>query len=53
MNMKQYEVEKSINGTVFTTMAVKAAAANGGRSAVYVTQDITPVEVIITTGLRV
>ena len=53
MNMKQYEVEKSINGTVFTTMAVKAATANGGRSASYVTEDIPRLPVIIITGLRV
>ena len=44
MNIKQYEVEKSINGTQFTTLAVKAATANGGRSAIYVTTDVNPVE---------
>ena len=44
MNMKQYEVEKSTNGTQFTTLAVKAATANGGRSAIYVTADVNPVE---------
>jgi len=44
MNMKQYEVEKSINGTQFTTLVVKGATANGGRSAIYVTSDSKPVE---------
>ena len=44
MNMKQYEVEKSTNGTQFTTLVVKAATANGGRSAIYVTTDVNPVE---------
>ena len=44
MNMKQYEVEKSTNGTQFTTLAVKAATANGGHSAIYVTADANPVE---------
>ena len=44
MNMKQYEVEKSTDGNQFTTLTVKAASANGGRSAVYVIQDSKPVE---------
>ena len=44
MNMKQYEVEKSTNGTQFTTLAVKAATANGGHSAIYVTADVNPLE---------
>ena len=44
MNMKQYEVEKSTNGTQFTRIAVKPASANGGLSAIYVTADVNPVE---------
>ena len=44
MNVKQYEVEKSTNGTQFTTMAIQAATANGGSSSVYVSTDIKPVE---------
>src|ERR1019366_9085533 len=39
MNMKQYEVEKSTNGTQFTSIAIKAATANNGGSAVYVIAD--------------
>ena len=44
MNMKQYEVEKSTNGTQFTTLAVVPATANGRPSAIYVTIDVNPVE---------
>ena len=44
MNMKQYEVEKSINGTQFTAVAVRAASINGGRSAIYVITDEKAVE---------
>ena len=44
MNMKQYEAEKSINGTQFATLTVKAATANGGHAANYVTADVNPVE---------
>src|SRR6476659_4288753 len=44
MNMKQYEVEKSTNGTQFTTLVVKPATANGGHSAIYVISDVNPVE---------
>ena len=44
MNVKQYEVEKSIDGTHFTTMTIQAATANGGGSAVYVAADVKPVE---------
>ena len=44
MNVKQYEVEKSIDGTHFTTMSIQAATANGGGSAVYVAKDEKPVE---------
>jgi len=44
MNIKQYAVEKSINGTQFTTLAVKEATANGGRSASYSITDVNPVE---------
>ena len=44
MNMKQYEVEKSTNGTQFSSIAVKAATANNGGSAVYVIADANPVE---------
>ena len=44
VNMKQYEVEKSTNGTQFNTLAVKRATANGGRAAIYMTSDVEPVE---------
>jgi len=44
VNMKQYEVEKSINGTQFTTMSIKPASANSGRSAIYFVTDANPVE---------
>ena len=44
INMKQYEVEKSTNGTQFVTVAVKAASNHEGHSAVYVTTDVNPVE---------
>src|SRR4029078_3413955 len=44
MNMKQYEVEKSVNGTQFISLAVKEASANGSRSAIYVSTDFSPVE---------
>jgi hypothetical protein len=44
MNMKQYEVEKSTNGTQFSSIVVKAATANNGGSAVYVIADANPVE---------
>src|SRR5664279_4722993 len=44
MNMKQYEVEKSTNGTQFSSIAVKPATANNGGSAVYVIADASPVE---------
>jgi hypothetical protein len=43
-NMKQYEVEKSTDGSSFTTIAVKAAAANNGGSAVYTFADTKPAE---------
>ena len=43
MNMKQYEVEKSTDGTNFSTLVVKEATANGGRSAIYVIADVNPV----------
>src|SRR5205085_3651651 len=43
-NMKHYEVEKSTDGIHFVTLAVVAATANGGRSAIYVTKDTKPVE---------
>jgi len=42
MNVKQYEVEKSTNGSQFTTLAIKAATANGGRPAIYASADISP-----------
>jgi len=42
-DMKQYEVEKSADGIQFTTMSIKAAAVNGGRSASYVTIDVAPI----------
>jgi hypothetical protein len=44
MNVKQYEVEKSMDGTKFATISVKAAAANGGHSASYVATDANPQE---------
>jgi hypothetical protein len=44
MNVKQYEVEKSINGAQFNLIAVKSAAANGGRAAIYATVDASPME---------
>ncbi len=44
MNVKQYEVEKSIDGTDFTTMSIQAATANDGGSVVYVAADVKPVE---------
>ena len=44
MNVKQYEVEKSIDGTHFTTMTIQAATANGGAASVYVSADVTPVQ---------
>ena len=44
VNMKQYEVEKSINGTDFTTMTTKPPTANNGGSAIYVAIDASPVE---------
>ena len=44
MNMKQYEVEKSTNGTDFTTITIQAATANNGGSVAYVASDAGPVE---------
>ena len=44
MNIKQYEVEKSINGIQFTTLAVVPATANNGNSANYLSTDARPVE---------
>ena len=44
MNINQYEVEKSINGTDFTTIATATPASNNGRSAVYVVADASPVD---------
>ena len=44
MNVKQYEVEKSTNGTQFSSIAVTAATANNGGSAVYVIADASLVE---------
>lgn len=43
-NIKQYEVEKSTDGTQFTIIAVKAATAGSRHSAIYVTTDVNPVE---------
>jgi hypothetical protein len=43
-NMKQYEVEKSINGNQFTKLTVTAATGNGGHSASYQVPDAHPVE---------
>jgi hypothetical protein len=42
INIKQYEVEKSINGTQFTTLAVVPATA--GSTATYLSVDTGPVE---------
>ena len=39
MNIKQYEVEKSTDGIHFATIAIQAATANGGSSAVYLATD--------------
>ena len=44
MNMKQYEVEKSTNGTDFTTITLQAATGNNGGSVAYVASDGGPVE---------
>jgi hypothetical protein len=44
INIEQYEVEKSIDGTLFTKIAVIAATANIGNSASYQVTDTKPVE---------
>ncbi|MEO7045715.1 MAG: T9SS type A sorting domain-containing protein, partial [Ferruginibacter sp.] len=42
--IKQYKVEKSTDGTSFSSIAVQPPAANNGGSAVYVQEDTKPVE---------
>ena len=44
MNMKQYETEKSTDGSRFTNLSITAATANGGHSANYVVTDTHPVD---------
>jgi hypothetical protein len=44
INIKQYEVEKSTDGTQFSNVAIKAAKVNGGGSAFYSATDSTPVQ---------
>ena len=44
MNMKQYETEKSTDGSRFTNLFVTAATANGGHSASYLATDTHPVQ---------
>ena len=44
LNIKQYEVEKSTNGTQFTSLQIIPATANGRPSAIYVIMDTKPVE---------
>ena len=41
-NIKQYEIEKSADGNLFTTMAVTLATANNGGSASYLKTDTHP-----------
>ncbi|MFT3908399.1 MAG: Ig-like domain-containing protein [Ferruginibacter sp.] len=43
INVKQYEVEKSLDGSKFNTIAVKAATGNNGASAAYQAIDEHPV----------
>jgi hypothetical protein len=43
INMKQYEVEKSISGNQFSTLAIVPATANNGNSAIYISTDVRPV----------
>ena len=44
MNMKQYETEKSTDGSQFTNLSITAATANGGHSANYLVTDTHPVQ---------
>ncbi len=44
MNMKQYETEKSTDGSQFTNLSITAATANGGHSANYLVMDTHPVQ---------
>ncbi len=44
MNVKNYIVEKSLDGNNFSTMTTTAATGNNGSSAVYVITDTKPVE---------
>ncbi len=43
INVKQYEVEKSLSGSQFSTIAMKKAIANNGASATYIITDENPV----------
>ena len=43
-NMKQYEVEKSVNGTQFSTLGIVPATANNGNPATYLSTDTKPLE---------
>ena len=44
INIRQYEIEKSNNGTQFTNLSVTAATGNGSHSVSYHTADAHPVE---------
>jgi len=44
MNMKQYETEKSTDGSRFTSLSITAAAVNGGHSANYLVTDTHPTD---------
>ena len=43
-NIKQYDVEKSIDGSQFSLLESKVPSGNNGHSAIYVTADANPVE---------
>jgi len=43
VNIKQYEVQKSADGSNFTSIAQQKPTANNGGSAVYVSADVNPV----------
>ncbi|MEP6596865.1 MAG: T9SS type A sorting domain-containing protein [Ginsengibacter sp.] len=44
INVKQYKVERSNNGTQFTNLSVIAATGSSSRSAAYQTTDVHPLE---------
>ncbi|KAA9034156.1 T9SS type A sorting domain-containing protein, partial [Ginsengibacter hankyongi] len=44
LDIKQYEVEKSTSGSLFTNLSVTAPTGNGGHSASYQLTDIHPAE---------